>query len=115
MTREYTKDYGKLIGKEVAFFISDGFGRRSGKYGSRRGTVVSVDAGIRKGFRSVRVRMGGHFTSPNGVRCWLDYTYCKVYRKELSMINHYCGVIEGSRVVPLVAWFNNKCIERIGQ
>ena len=107
------KQYEQLIGKEVAFFIADAVGRRSGYFGRRQGTVVSVDAGPRKGFRSVRVMLGNDEFFRNG---WMQPVHLKVMRKELSLLNHYCGVVDvdGSSVVPLAAWFVKHGIERLG-
>ena len=105
------KDYKQLIGKEVAFFVADAVGRRSGYFGRRQGTVVSVDAGPRKGFRSLRVRIGSAEYIRNG---WMQPVHLKVMRKELSLLNHTTGVVEGTSVVPLGAWFNKHGIERLG-
>jgi len=105
------KDYKQLIGKEVAFFVADAVGRRSGYFGRRQGTVVSVDAGPRKGFRSLRVRIGSAEYIRNG---WMQPVHLKVMRKELSLLNHTTGVVEGTSVVPLGAWFSKHGIERLG-
>ena len=105
------KGYEQLIGKEVAFFVADAVGRRSGYFGRRQGTVVSVDAGPRKGFRSLRVRIGSAEYIRNG---WMQPVHLKVMRKELSMLNHATGVMEGISIVPLAAWFNKHGIERLG-
>jgi hypothetical protein len=105
------KGYEQLIGKEVAFFISDATGRRSGYFGRRQGKVVSVDAGPRKGFRSVRVQIGSDTFIQHG---WMHPVRVKVQREELSLLNHTTGVVEGSTVVPLAAWFVKNGIERIG-
>ena len=105
------KQYEQLVGKEVAFFVADAAGRRSGYFGRRQGKVVSVDAGPRKGFRSVRVRLGSDEFIRNG---WMQPIHIKVMRQELSMLNHTTGVVEGSSVVPLGAWFMKHGIERIG-
>ena len=107
------KTYNNLIGKKVRFCICEATGRRAKYYGTRQGEVVSVDAGVRKGFRSVRVRMGGQFTSPNGVLSYLEPVHIKVLRKELSMLNHPTGILEGSDMIPLTAWLVKNGIEKL--
>jgi len=102
--------YNELIGKTVRFCITEATGRRSSYYGARQGLIVSVDAGPRKGFVSVRVRIGSDEFIRNG---WAKPVHLKVLRKELSMLNHGCGVQEGERFVPLGAWLAVNKIETI--
>jgi len=105
-----SKQYDKLIGSKVAFFISDATGRRSGYFGRRIGTVVGVDAGVRKGFRSVRVRLGSSKFIKSG---WAKPVHIKVLRKELSLRNHNTGVMDGDAVIPLGAWLVKNGIESV--
>jgi len=85
------RKYTDLMGQTVDFFVTATQGRRSKYFGSRRGVVVKVDWGIRKGFKGVRVRLalGKHLL---------------VLPKELKLMNHGCGVLEGNEIRPLDAW-----------
>jgi hypothetical protein len=100
---KHKRTHSDLIGEVVHFFCTAESGRRAKYNGSRTGVVVSVDAGPRKGFRGVRVRMGGSFTS-NGQVSYVTPVHINLLPKELQLANHGCGVLENGKVRPLAAW-----------
>jgi hypothetical protein len=93
-----------LIGEVVHFFCTAESGRRAKYNGGRNGVVVSVNSGPRKGFRGVRVRIGGSFTSLSGVKSYVTPVHISLTPKELQLTNHGCGVLENGVVRPLAAW-----------
>ena len=104
-----TKAPKDLIGKDVVFFINGETRGRKGLYhGTRKGRVVKVDTGPRKGFTGVTVL----YPPPHKELPDLNRVKLKITKEELCVTNHPSGVVWFGKLRPLMEWLTSKGVKQ---